>query len=280
MVSMKDEDLEKTMDNWASHEVEAAPQLRPKEEMYRMIEARKGKHVFSVYTLRVLVGAAAVCLVLSVVLLPAIFYLSDRDGEPSIGLREVTVPKQGVIVKNPPGRGRGGPKKGAAFPLRQLMFQYQQADSPSIYGIDLRFPMDEETTLATNDSYRFAVQTIDHHYVYIYQSNSSGKMLKLFPNHVYSPAQNPFKQEQIYHIPSAPNWFCLGTGDGEESIYVIASTKPIPELESLYNQYASAKGDLEKQGSLSLLLKRIEITGQGQDEEAVKWSFVFRHQSR
>ena len=41
MVSMKDEDFEKTMDSWAAHEVESAPQLRPTEEIYRMIKKRK-----------------------------------------------------------------------------------------------------------------------------------------------------------------------------------------------------------------------------------------------
>ena len=123
MISMKDEDFEQTMDEWAEHEVESAPQMHPTDEMYRMIEARKRRSMLSIHVRRVLVGVAVACLVLSVVVLPAIRYMYG-DREPSIGLRAVTVPKGDIIVKNPPKRGKGGPEKGAV-PFHQLMFQYQ-----------------------------------------------------------------------------------------------------------------------------------------------------------
>ena len=274
MVSMKDEDFEKTMDNWASREAESAPQLRPTEEMYRTIEARKRKGLFSAHAQRILVGVAFVCLVLSAIVVPIIFYSSDRDVEPSIGLRKVLVPKSGII-KHPPTRSGKGPKKGT-ISFQQLMFQYQKSDSPSVYGLDIRFPVEEKVTLTADDSYRLVMQTAGERYVYVYQLDSRGKLMNLFPNNVYSSIQNPLNQEQAYYVPSDPNWFHLGEKKGEERIYVVASAQPMQELEELYAQYDKADSRGKRRKALSHLLK--ELDGEPAIEDTVLWRFAFSHQ--
>ena len=275
MVSMKDEDFEKTMDNWASREVESAPQLRPTQEMYRTIETRKRKGLFSAHARRILVSVAFICLVLSAIVVPVIFYSSDRDVEPSIGLRKVLVPKSGVIVKHPSTRRGKGPKKGA-IALQQLMFQYQKCDSPSVYGLDIRFPVEEKVTLTADDSYRLVMQTAGERYVYVYQLDSRGRLMNLFPNHVYSPIQNPLDGEQIYHVPSDPDWFHLGEKKGEERIYVVASAQPMQRLEELYAQYGKADSRGKRREALSHLLK--ELDGGPTIEDTVVWRFAFSHQ--
>lgn len=275
MVSMKDEDFEKTMDNWASREAESAPQLRPTEEMYRTIEARKRKSLFSPHAQQILVGVAIVCLVLSAIVVPIIFYSSDRDVEPSIGLRKVVVPKSGVIIKHPPTRRGKGPEKGA-ISFQQLMFQYQKSDSPSVYGLDIRFSVEEEVTLTAHDSYRLVMQTANERYVYIYQLDSRGRLINLFPNNLYSSAQNPLDQEQIYHIPSDPDWFHLSEKKGEERIYVFASAQPMQELEQLYAQYDSADSRGKRREALQHLLK--ELDEETTIEDTVVWKFAFSHQ--
>jgi hypothetical protein len=274
MVSMKDEDFEKTMDNWAAREAESAPQMRPAKEMYRMIEARRRKGLFSAHVQRILVAVAVVCLVLSAIVVPVIFYSSDRDVEPSIGLREVIVPKSGII-KHPPTRSGKGPKKGA-ISFRQLMFQYQKCDSPSVYGLDIRFPVEEKVTLTADDSYRLVMQTAGERYVYVYQLDSRGRLMNLFPNNVYSSIQNPLDQEQIYHVPSDPDWFHLGEKKGEEQIYVVASAQPMRELEELYTQYDSADGRGKRREALAHLLK--ELDGEPSIEDTVVWKFAFSHE--
>ena len=271
MVSMKDEDFEKTMDNWASREVESAPQLRPTQGMYRTIETRKRKGLFSAHARRILVGVAFACLVLSAIVVPVIFYSSDRDVEPSIGLRKVLVPKSGVIVKHPPKRRGKGP-----IPFQQLMFQYQKCDSPSVYGLDIRFPVEEKLTLTADDSYRLVMQTAGERYVYVYQLDSRGKLMNLFPNHVYSSIQNPLNQEQTYHVPSDPDWFHLGEKKGEERIYVVASAQLMRELEELYMQYDSADSRGKRREALSQLLK--ELDDESTIEDTVVWRFAFSHQ--
>jgi hypothetical protein len=308
IILMKNGDFEKIMNTWAAHEVESAPrgkgpekgpELRPTKEMYRMIEARKRKGLFpflsfqfSVHARRVLVIVAAVCMVLLVIILPVIFYLSDQDYRPSIGLRKGSVPKGGIIVKHPP--KRGGPKKGA-ISFHQLMFHYQKAGSPSVYGVDIRFPQEEKITLAADDNYRLIMQPAGDLYVYIYQLDFCGELAKLFPNSAYSSVQNPLEDGQAYHVPSEPNWFHLGekgrdsdrldapayagvetANKGEEQIYVAASAQPIPKLEEIYAQYGKAGNREIRRESLSHLFK--ELDGELPGEDTAVWRFVFSHQ--
>ena len=120
MILMKDEEFDKTMDAGASHEVESAPKLRPTEKMYRMIEARVGKVPFHLHLRRILVGVAAVCLILSVIIIPMSIYMSDH--RPALEQRKGFVSDKGIVIK-PPTR-RGGPKKGQ-ISFRQLMIHYQ-----------------------------------------------------------------------------------------------------------------------------------------------------------
>jgi hypothetical protein len=272
MVYMKDENFEKTMDKWAAHEVESAPQMRPTEEMYRMIEARKRRGLLSIRMQRVLVGVAAACLVLAVIVVPTVLYLSDQDYEPSVGLRQVSVPEPDVIIKQP--TRRGGPKKGA-ISFRQLMLHYQKADSQSVHGFDIRFPQEEKITLTSDDNYRLVMQTVGERHVYVYQLDSCGELMKLFPNNIYTIVQNPLQQEQRYYLPSDPNWFHLGEEKGEERIYVVASPQPIPKLDELYAQYDKTANEPGRQESLSYLLK--ELNGELSGEDIVVWMLVFNH---
>ena len=269
---MKDENFEKTMDKWAAHEVQSAPQLRPTEEMYQMIEARKRKGLFPVRMQRILVAATAVCLVLSAIILPVAFHLLDQK-KPSISLRKGFAPEGSVIIKNLPRRDKG-PKKGT-MSFHQLMFQYQKGDSSSVYAVDLRFPLAEEIALTAADNYRFVIQTTRDCYVYVYQLDSRGELAKILPNNVYSSVENPLQQGQTYHIPSEPNWLYLGEKEGEERIYVVASAQPMQELEELYAQYDSATNELRRE-SLSHLLK--ELDGELSGEDVAVWRSVFSHQ--
>jgi len=190
MIPMKDEEFDKKMDDWASHEVESAPELRPKEKMYRMIEAQVGKVPLHIHFRRVLVMVAAACLVIMVVL-PVTIYIMDN--RPALGQRKGFVSDAGIVIK-PPTR-RGGPKKGQ-ISFRKLMIHYQKADSQSAHGFDFRFPQDERLTLTDEDNYRLFIQPADNRYVYAYQLDSDSQMMRLFPNSNYSSAQNPLKKEQ------------------------------------------------------------------------------------
>lgn len=272
MIFMKDEEFDKKMDAWASHEVESAPKLRPTEKMYRMIEAQVGKVPLHLHFRRILVGVAAACLILFVIIIPAIIYMSDH--KPALGQREGFVSDDGIVIKRP--SRRGGPKKGQ-ISFRQLMIHYQKADSQSAYGFDFRFPQDERVTLTADDNYRLLIQPDGDRYVYAYQLDSDGELMRLFPNSDYNPAQNPLKNEREYYLPSEPNWLYLDGNPGEERIYVVASAQPMSELDDLYNQYDKTKDKLERQEILSRLIKEMEAVEETTGGEAVVWVFAFDH---
>ena len=271
MIPMKDEEFDKKMDAWASHEAESAPKLRPTEKMYHMIEAQAKKIPFHIHFRRVLVVVAAACLVIMVVL-PVTIYIMDN--RPALGQRKGFVSDKGMVIK-PPTR-RGGPKKGKIF-FRQLMIHYQKADSQSAHGFDFRFPQDERLVLTDEDNYRLLIQPSGDRYVYAYQLNSDGKLMRLFPNGNYSPAQNPLKNEQEYYLPSKPNWLYLDGNAGEERIYVVGSNQPISELEDLYNQCVGIRNGLERQEIFSRMIKEIEAVKETTGGEAVVWVFAFDH---
>ncbi len=85
------------------------------------------------------------------------------------------------------------------------------------------------------------------------------------------------QQGQTYHLPSKPNWFYLGENKGQERLYIVASTQPIPHLGDLYTQHHQADDGPSKQETLSSLLKELETVEEAHSEKAVGWVFTFEH---
>ena len=282
MILMKDEEFDKAMDTWASKELESAPQLHPTGEMYRMVKSRRRKAMFPIYARWVLVGVSVAALVLMVILNPLIFRPSDSAyksslAKSSVGLREGFPPGKGEGITTDPKMHRGGgPKKGRIF-FKQLIFQYQKSAPRSEKAIDIRLPREETLALTSDDNYRLLLQPVGDLYVYIYQMDSCGVMVKLFPNNAHNAVGNPLIQDQEYYLPSPPNWFYLDDLKGEERIYIIASARQMQELEDLYEQYDQATSASMREEILSRLLKMIEAVGDEPAEDAGKWVFVFSH---
>lgn len=281
---MKDEEFEKTMDAWASHEVKSAPELRPTEEIHRMVKAQRRKIMFPTYARRILVRVAAACLALAclvalVMLYPAIFGPSDSLHKPFIRQRKGAIPEKGITIENLPGRSGGGQKKGL-ISFSQLVFyyqKYQKRGPEAIRAVDIRFPQKERIALAADDNYGLLLRPAADRYVYVYQLDSRGILIKLFPNDVYSSLQNPLRKGQEYYLPSKGNWFCPGKEEGEERIYVIASAQPMRKLEELYIQYGKSDNRQKRQEVLSRLLEEFDAVSKTSGEETVRWVFEFDH---
>jgi cytoskeletal protein RodZ len=80
--------FDKIMDQWAAHEMEAAPDLSPNQEVYRKLEEKKKKPRFSLFSwpVRVVaVGIAAALIALVIIVEP------PKEVEPLLGLKETTV---------------------------------------------------------------------------------------------------------------------------------------------------------------------------------------------
>ncbi len=66
---MNDTQFDSLLEDWASQEMEAAPELRPTQEMYRLLNTKRGTFVFPVFARWATVGAA-----LAFAILVALFY--------------------------------------------------------------------------------------------------------------------------------------------------------------------------------------------------------------
>jgi len=282
---MDDEKFEKIMDTWASHEIESAPELHPTEEMSRMLGAKKRKRIFPVYMRWATVGVAVTALIVIAILHPDLFrsstyrHLLTGKKELSVGLRKGFAAEKGILVKESKRRGpkKGTPRMGVVF-FEQAMLHFQKKDSRFTEAVDLQTPQPERIKLTSDGNYQLFFELADDRYVYVFQLDSSGNLVKIFPNKIYSSVGNPLRKGQTYFLPSKPNWFYLGENPGEERIYIISSLQPIPDYEKLYTQYDKAKDSLEKQKIIVRFLKKIESVVKDRGEEAVKLEYSFGHQ--
>jgi len=84
--------FDKVMDKWAAHEMEAAPDLKPRPEIYRKLEdkVKKSRVSFFSWPVRLAAaGIAAALITLVIVMQP------PKEVEPFLGLREGTVEETG-----------------------------------------------------------------------------------------------------------------------------------------------------------------------------------------
>jgi hypothetical protein len=278
---MRDEQFESIMDAWADRETASAPAMRPTAEMYRMVQAERKPSLPSLlFSRRAVLATAAASLVLLVVLYvgvydPFMLFHPPPDRE-AVALRAGFPSEKGLVVRPtvvPPHRGQ---KKGAAF-FEQLLFQFQQPESRYVIAADVRGPREESIVLTSADNYHLVLEPASENHVYVFQLTSADSLVQLFPNEGYHSAHNPLRQGQTYCLPAEPNWFYLSEGKGEQRLYIVASTRPLPELESLYAAYSQAKRAPEKQECLSGLLNALEGIEQTEGGEAVSWVFAFQH---
>jgi hypothetical protein len=280
---MRDEKFERTMEAWAKHETSSAPEMRPTVEMYRMVEARRKPGILAKLLTRRAVWATAVAslMVLTVLYVrlydPFMLFAPPPSQEVAyVGLRAGFAAQKGRIVIGAAVPSRSGPK-GAPPILAQLVLQSQEADSPFVRALDLQNPPDQAVTLTSADNYRLVLEPVKDSYVYVFQLTSSGVLVKLFPNETYHPAQNPVRQGQLHYLPSQPNWFYLGQEKGEERLYIVASTEPLPQLEEGHSEYSAADEGPRKQRLLSTLVEALETIKDTRADTAAGWAFSFDH---
>ncbi len=70
-------------------------------------------------------------------------------------------------------------------------------------------------------------------FVYIFQVDSHGKKIRIFPNEEFSPEKNPLSPENSYRIPPKGKWFELDQNTGTEQIILIARNKKLKKPEKI-----------------------------------------------
>jgi hypothetical protein len=277
---MRDDDLEKIMDEWAAHEIESASQMRPTAEMHRLVQARQTRRPSYLFSSRwAMTGAAMVGLIVLAILYAVLLQPSTPPSQKVafVEQREGFPAEKGVDIRKGAATPSEKGSRGEPAAFSQLLFQFQHQDSRSVEAIDLQNPPTQILALTWADNYRLLMEPAQDRYVYVFQLTSSGALVQLFPNGTYSPTPNPLRRGQTYYLPSEPNWFFLDENTGTERLYVVASAAPIQDLEDLYDQYSQTEDEPGKQEMLSSLLAMLKARVEAPSEGTSGGVFTFDH---
>ncbi len=88
--------------------------------------------------------------------------------------------------------------------------------------------------LRAADNFAVIVQPEKPSYIYVWQTDSSGEVFRVFPNSDFNPQGNPVSAKTEVWLPVAKNqrqWFHLDQNPGEEEIVIVASADPLQDLE-------------------------------------------------
>jgi len=102
------------------------------------------------------------------------------------------------------------------------------------------FPVDvkEGASLQSGDGLKIRFQTDKDAYVYVLLLDSRGKGSVLFPSEEIATS-NEVQAGKSYLIPPEDLWFYLDEHTGIETIYVLASLHPMPDIEELVSRLES-----------------------------------------
>lgn len=106
-------------------------------------------------------------------------------------------------------------------------------------------PLTNDSVLQSGDGYKIVFTPAQATWVYIYQTDSSGKMFQLFPQKemfgVVMNQTNPVAAGETRTVPVANAWFRLDKQSGTETIYFITTSQQDKELEMGYKNYEQAQ---------------------------------------
>ena len=94
--------------------------------------------------------------------------------------------------------------------------------------------LNEGDPLRATDNFAVFVKPGSPSYIYIWQTDSSGEVFRVFPNSDFNPQGNPVSAKTEVWLPVAKGqrqWFHLDQNPGEEEIIIVASADPLQDLE-------------------------------------------------
>lgn len=94
--------------------------------------------------------------------------------------------------------------------------------------------MDEHATLFPYDNFALILRPEQASYLYVWQIDSSGRVLRLFPNAEFNDQINPVSERAEVWLPAAKTrdrWFHLDLHAGKEEFVVVVAATPVAEIE-------------------------------------------------
>jgi hypothetical protein len=274
---MNKDNFEKNMQDWAEQEIKAAPDLRPTEEMYRLVESKKRKRWIGFPLSRwSTIGIALASVILFLIgylalVKPDFIFTPLSPQVADAPQREVTISKSplSTLASRPPDQGKGKGKGPASF--QQLDFQVHRGEVNLIEFLDIRQIPSQLLILTASDSYRLLLFPKEARFAYVFQQDPIGQFQAL---HLQAAGLPLAAGDQVY-LPQPPNWFYPSGKPGNYQLLIIASPIRIDDLENLYEQYTQAAGDEAITAAQTALQDYLETIGVTTNMEAELWWLTF-----
>lgn len=137
-----------------------------------------------------------------------------------------------------------------------ILFRWACVAMTSKDGEAKREKVTHRTALKTGDQIKMFLEFKKKAFVYVIYQNAKGELRLLFPYRFYGP-DSEVNLGQPYYIPGGDAWLMLDAPSGEESIFLLVSTKRPIRLEELVGEYQTS-GAARKLELAKEVLKEIQ----------------------
>ena len=145
--------------------------------------------------------------------------------------------------------------------LRDHLLREMKVDVRLLYLHGNKMPLKSaqsgKLTLSASDKYWYVVNPSESCHLYLFQINSAGELLQVFPNPVNSAAKNPIPPGR-QEIPAGPQKLQLNQTAGVEQVIFVAARWEIPELEELARKAAGETDGGKREQAVTRFLARVE----------------------
>jgi len=114
----------------------------------------------------------------------------------------------------------------------------------------------DDTVLKTGDQIKFFIKVKNSSFIYLIYHSSQGELSVLFP-YRFKPLSKEFRALEHHYVPKGDQWFKLDDHVGQETFYLLASSRRLYDLEKLINNYESAD-KIKKSGHTKKILAEID----------------------
>ncbi len=144
---------------------------------------------------------------------------------------------------------------------------------------ELAIPFGTVPILSSKYDYSLRVRPNQDGWLYVFQVDSRGGLVQLFPSTSYGTLSNPLLAGRDYSLPTEHTWFYLDETAGTETILVAFSNNRAKDWEDLYRRFQSTHDPLLVQSLTEDLqnLASLGLGGRGQHRACVV--FRFQHES-
>ena len=174
------------------------------------------------------------------------------SAEPKEPLIATTVKQEVALLKGP-----AVPVYAPSFNLTMnIVGQRKEPD-----GNYIEVFVNEGGTLRSRDNFQVHLEASRPAYIYILIYDSEGKASQLFPNPKIE--ESGFAQaDQSLVVPGADSWFWVDDSTGTETIYVLASEKPMTDIRGLMAKMETTD-DTGQQRASQEIKERIAVLQRG-----------------